>query len=308
MLGAVEVTTTDFAKQKPVTDAVFQVYKEQFSYDKKDLNARVEWRNQSSAEWVQERVVVDAAYGNEKLALYLFLPRRISPPYQTVIYLPGSGSVMYTSSKELDRFFEFEWFLSPLVKNGRAVIYPVYKSTFEIQDPSVTPIHYAEPTPVRQYTEYVIHVIKDFMVCVDYLETRSDIIDAKRLVYLGFSWGGYLGPIALAVDGRPITGILLVGGRWGESRPEVDVANYWPRVRVPTLMLNGKHDTTFDFDTVVKPMFDLLGTPAAHKRLIVYDTAHFVPRNEYIKETPALARPLPWARAGATLVLSLACG
>ena len=32
-------------------------------------------------------------------------------------------------------------------------------------------------------------------------------------------------------------------------------------------------------------MFDLLGTPAADKRLIVYDTDHIIPINEFIKET-----------------------
>jgi hypothetical protein len=34
-------------------------------------------------------------------------------------------------------------------------------------------------------------------------------------------------------------------------------------------------------------MFDLLGTPAEHKRLIAFDTDHFVPYNEYVKETLA---------------------
>ena len=47
------VPAPDFHKQKPVPDSVFQVYKDQFSYDKKDLNAHVEWRNASSADWVQ---------------------------------------------------------------------------------------------------------------------------------------------------------------------------------------------------------------------------------------------------------------
>ncbi len=47
------VAAPDFHKQKPVPDSVFQVYKDQFSYDKKDLNAHVEWRNASSADWVQ---------------------------------------------------------------------------------------------------------------------------------------------------------------------------------------------------------------------------------------------------------------
>jgi pimeloyl-ACP methyl ester carboxylesterase len=58
-------------------------------------------------------------------------------------------------------------------------------------------------------------------------------------------------------------------------------------VKVPTLMLNGRYDMTFPFELTVKPMFDLLGTPAADKRLILYDTDHIVPLTEYIKETLA---------------------
>jgi hypothetical protein len=34
-------------------------------------------------------------------------------------------------------------------------------------------------------------------------------------------------------------------------------------------------------------MFDLLGTPAEHKQLRVYESDHFIPRNEIIKETLA---------------------
>jgi hypothetical protein len=34
-------------------------------------------------------------------------------------------------------------------------------------------------------------------------------------------------------------------------------------------------------------MFELLGTPAEHKRLMLYDTDHIPPKNEYIKATQA---------------------
>jgi hypothetical protein len=34
-------------------------------------------------------------------------------------------------------------------------------------------------------------------------------------------------------------------------------------------------------------MFDLLGTPAEHKRLMVYETDHYTPRTELIKESLA---------------------
>ena len=52
-------------------------------------------------------------------------------------------------------------------------------------------------------------------------------------------------------------------------------------------MLNGKYDTLLPYETHQKPMFDLLGTPAEHKRLILYETDHLPPRNELIKETLA---------------------
>jgi hypothetical protein len=32
-------------------------------------------------------------------------------------------------------------------------------------------------------------------------------------------------------------------------------------------------------------MFRLLGTPAEHKRHVVYEAGHFVPRSQLIKET-----------------------
>ena len=59
-LQPVEIAAPEVGR--PVPDAVFQAYKGQFSYDKKDLNAKIEWRKESSPEWVQEKVTVDAAY------------------------------------------------------------------------------------------------------------------------------------------------------------------------------------------------------------------------------------------------------
>jgi serine/threonine protein kinase/formylglycine-generating enzyme required for sulfatase activity len=82
----------DFYKEKPVADSIFQVYKEQFSYDKTDLKARVESRQESPGGWIREKVTFDAAYGGERVMAYLFLPKNTSPPYQTVIYFPGGAS------------------------------------------------------------------------------------------------------------------------------------------------------------------------------------------------------------------------
>jgi len=62
---------------------------------------------------------------------------------------------------------------------------------------------------------------------------------------------------------------------------------YLTRVKIPTLMLNGKYDAGCPYETCVKPMFDLLGTPVEHKEVKLYETDHIPPMVEFIKETLA---------------------
>jgi hypothetical protein len=101
------------------------------------------------------------------------------------------------------------------------------------------------------------------------------------------SWGGDMGTIIPAVEGRLKASILLGGSLNGLGRAEARDINYVTRVKTPTLMLNGKYDTINSLETRIKPMFDLLGTPSVHKALKLYETDHVPPRNEYIKETLA---------------------
>ena len=120
------------------------------------------------------------------------------------------------------------------------------------------------------------------------LETRSDI-DRTKLAYLGSSWGAKNGAIIPAVEDRLGASVLVVGGLWEEELPEVDPINYVRRVNVPTLMLNGKYDKSIPYDFRVKPMYNLLGKdrdlkPGDTKDITVYDTDHFVPRDEFVKE------------------------
>jgi predicted esterase len=263
---------------------IFQVYKEQFSYDKTDLNAQVEWKDESHDDWIQEKITLDAAYGRERIIAHLILPKNISPPYQTVIYFPGSEPLNKESSNDIDSLFEFEVFLSFIVKNGRAILFPVYKGTFERRDDALTPIVFGDNSHL--YTEYLIQVVKDFKRCIDYLETRQDI-DSNKLAYYGMCWGARLGTIISAVEERLAASVLLSGGLRDVGRPEANQINYVTRVKTPTLMLNGKYDTIFPSDTSIKPMFDLLGTPDEHKELKLFETDHIPPRNEFIKETLA---------------------
>jgi dienelactone hydrolase len=273
----------DYYKDKQVSDSVFEIYRDRFGYDPSDLSVVVEEVHESPGGWKREKVTLDAAYGQERIIAHLFLPNNAAPPFQTVIYFPGSGSLFQQSSEGIEEYFEFPVFLSFLVKNGRAVLYPVYKGTFERRDESLAVEHLGSSS--HQYADWVVELGKDFKRCIDYLETRSDI-DSSKLAYYGLSWGGLMGAIIPAIEDRLETMVLLAGGiRVGKVRPEADPINYIGRVRLPTLMINGRFDTLLPYDSSIRPLYDLLGTPGEHKVLKLYDTDHIPPRNEFIKET-----------------------
>ena len=275
----------DYEKIDPVPDSIFRLYKDQFSYDPSALKARVDSRLENPGGWVREKVSFEAAYGGERVMGYLFLPHNATPPYQTVVYFPGGASEYQRSSEDIESYYEFPMFLSFLVRSGRAVLYPVYKGTFERGSNEMARLidfDYGS----RQYTALFIQEVQDFKRSLDYLETRPDI-DAERIAYYGMSWGGVLGAIIPAVEERLKAVVLVAGGFQEKFRPEAHPFNYVTRVKQPTLMLNGRYDTILPPDTSSKPMFRLLGTPAEHKLQKIYETDHLPPYNEYVKETLA---------------------
>ena len=90
-----------------------------------------------------------------------------------------------------------------------------------------------------------------------------------------------------AVEERLKASVMLAGGfDFINPRPlpEANDINYVTRVKVPTLMINGEYDSFLPYETAIKPMFDLLGTPDEHKELKLYETDHIPPRIEFIKE------------------------
>jgi formylglycine-generating enzyme required for sulfatase activity len=276
---------SDYRSQPPVSDAIFKIYREQFSYDKGDLNAIVESRTENPEGWIHERVSFNAAYGKERVLAHLFLPSRSQPPYQTVIYFPGDASAWMPSSEVLESYYEFTMFLSYLLRNGRAVLYPIYKGTFERGGPDyITTLQVPANMQTYAYTELMVQEVKDLRRSIDYLQIRPDI-DSQKIAYLGMSWGAFMGSIIPAVEDRFRASVLIAGGLLGLARPEASDVSYVSRVRTPTLMLNGKYDVFFPPGTSSVPMFDLLGTPPENKRHILYETDHIPPRTEYIKET-----------------------
>jgi dienelactone hydrolase len=265
----------DYAKEKPVDDKTFSLFARQFDYDNTPLNAQVQALADTGI-WKVERVTMDAGYGDDKLVTYMFLPRNAKPPYQPVIFFPGSN-VIYLDELTSNNVRALDFIL----KSGRVVVLPIFKGTFERRDGLNSDL--ADETV--SYKDHVIMWRKDIGRTLDYLTSRDDI-QSDKVGYYGSSWGGYMGGIIPAVEPRIKAIVLHVGGmEMNKSLPEVDQLNFLPRVKQPVLMLNGKHDMFFPVETSQKPMFRFLGTDPAHKKILIYDAGHLVPRQELIKET-----------------------
>jgi hypothetical protein len=79
-----------------------------------------------------------------------------------------------------------------MLKSGRAVLFPVYKGTFE-RGGGPKPIYW--PNTSSTYRDNVIFWAKDLSRSVDYLESRPDI-NSNKLAYEGYSWGAAMGGLS----------------------------------------------------------------------------------------------------------------
>ncbi len=265
----------DYAKEKPVSDEVFKAFKELYAYDKGELNARVE-ETESTPEWTREKVSFDAAYGGERVVAHLYLPKNAPPPYQLVVYFPGSGALW------LDKLDTSDFWGNDFIpKSGRALLFPIYKSTFERRDG----LKSDRPQATASWRDHVLAWSKDLDRSLDDVGTRKDI-DSGKIAYMGYSWGADDAPIFLTVESRIKAAVLIGGGfQFDRTLPEVDVINFITRVKAPVLMLNGRYDSFTPMETSQVPFFRLLGTPERDKRHVVYDSGHVPPRKELIRET-----------------------
>ena len=270
----------DLRKEKPVGDEIFAVYRRQYAYDPVPLNAVVEATEETEL-WVKHTVAFDAAYGGERMRAYLFLPKTGSPPYQTVVFFPAGDAFVLRSSRDISvARGEF------IIRSGRAFLYPVYKGTYERSGPS-------EEMGSNAERELVIAWSRDLGRAIDYLETRTDI-DRARLAFYGVSAGADAGVILTALEPRLKTGVLQGTGIWREWAPEIDMLNYAPRIRMPTLLLNGRYAFGEPYETAQLPLFALLGPPAEHKRNRVFETGHALADRGRGRRDSPLARPLSW--------------
>lgn len=273
--------TRDFAKYKPVSDDVFRAYKLLYAYPNSPLNVADEGVVKETEDWREEKVTFDAAYNGERMAAYLFLPKRVQPPYQTVLFFPSARVLLLPpDSSNLGDVNYFDY----IIQSGRAVLYPVYEDTYERRFKHELP---GEPDNVDEPVDWY----KDAARSLDYLDSRPDI-DKDRMAYLGVSMGSADGVIiATLLQDRLRTAIFLDGGYFlVPVSPGTDQADFAPRMKKPVLMVNGRYDYTFPVRASQDPLFGMLGTPTDDKRHVILETPHDV-----TEDRPVLVREvLAW--------------
>ena len=258
------------------SDEVFRAWRSIYSFDHGHLGATVDAVDDSSPDWRLEKVSYAAAYGDERIPAYLFLPKGAKPPYQAVVFFPGSGVIAQRSEPTTVHFDRINF----IARSGRALLYPIYKSTHTRGDVIINDY----PSTTALWRDHMVMWSKDVGRSIDYLQARPDI-DKDKIGYMGYSWGAAMAPLFLAVEPRLSLALLNVGGFYLQAAlPEADPVNFAPRVKVPVVMLNGRFDFFFPTDTSQEPMFRALGTPAEHKKRLIYDVSHNIPHNEVIKE------------------------
>jgi len=263
----------DYAGMAPCPDAVFEAYETLYDYVRTDLSPRIESREEWSSDTIVEKVSFLDAGDAERVIAYLFLPRNASPPYQSVVYFPGSTAM------SLDSVFDYGPVKNREVelytKSGRAYVFPVFWNTFERKQDALPPRN-------RQFLrDRMIRHHRELARTLDYLETRPDF-DAGKIAYQGLSWGAYAGPIHVALEKRFRAANFVGGGFYWEmfvperGSPEWNSVNFAPRVQTPVLIQHGLFDAFYPLETNARRLFRLFGTPEKDKHLVVYPTGHSV--------------------------------
>ena len=261
---------------KPVSDEVFRIFVRQFEYDNKPIDIK-----KSSVEdfngWKHEKITIEPVYDGPDLEINIYLPNNVNPPFQSVVIFPGDDAINKIPQKINDypSYHEF------LLRSGRAIIMPQYYNTYGRGS------NFSFSETFQEYKESHFKRIKDIQRTIDYLVSRPDI-DTSRIAYLGVSWGSFHAPYILAVEGRIKVAIVNAFGLCGnKTLPEYYHINYLPRIKIPMLMLSGKYDYDWNYETQ-RLYYEWLGTSLNDKKWKSYESVHGVPSIELQKES------LPW--------------
>jgi eukaryotic-like serine/threonine-protein kinase len=258
----------DPAALAPVSDQTFALLRSQLAYRSGATNPTAAVTVADSADWTQQRVTIDAGYNGERMDLILFVPKRARPPFQPLVFFPGSDLFTQPAASKDIRLGALDHF----VKSGRLLVQPIFQGSYERMK---EPLNLADMIALKRL---MLDWRSDLGRTIDYLESRPDV-DAGQLGYVGYSFGGSTVVPLLAVEPRIKTAVLVSGGwwvplGWTPAEPLLNPANFAPRITMPVLMLSGRFDELFTVEGSQLPLMRLLGAAIKDKQHVLVDEGH----------------------------------
>jgi serine/threonine protein kinase/dienelactone hydrolase len=268
--GGQMIPHTESPVYKPSSESDFRTWLTHYEYDRKALNATVAETTETDS-WTREKITFPTE-SNETAIAYLYLPKNAARPVQVIHYVPPGDVVRGIRSLN----DSIEMFAAPFVKSGRAVFAIVLKGYTERPFPQ----NYSLPAnSTVEFRKQVVNWITDLRRGVDYLESRADI-DHSRIAFLGISNGANVGLILTAIETRYKTLVFESAGLESEFRTriaETSPIKFASQIKIQKLVINGRYDETFPFNTDAKPLFELLREP---KKIVIYEGGH-IPTPEF---------------------------
>lgn len=282
LLAAIKPETVDFAALQPSPDAVHAAISGQFVHVPATAPPVVAAVASSSQAWTRERITLPTGYDATEFNVQLFLPSGGRPPYPVVVFGPHSGYRMGLQHSDDYDPVATSVPLDFVLKSGRALAIVAFDSTFERSWPAAR----RAATPVAERNRLLLaHWRQEIGRTLDYLATRKDIA-ADRVGWYGVSYGAQTMMPLLALETRIDVAVLDGGGIFLLGVPPAEEPfNYYPRIRQPVLMLNGRWDIDVPLDSQLA-MLRLLGAPEDRKKHVLFEAGHgSLPQRAVVRET-----------------------
>jgi len=269
--GRIE-TETQTPTYRPVDRATFRTLLTHYRYDRRPANPRIT-ETVETPSWTRQRIWIDGP-GADSILVYFYAPKTVASPYQTMVFVPGSGAFFMETMPE-----SLEWTVGPVIQGGRAAMAVVMRGMLEREFPSnFTP----PPSPSVEFRDLMVLHATELRLGMDYVESRDDV-DPNKFAYVAVSWGAGSRLAFSAVDDRYKAVVYIGGGideRVKPTLPEADNVNFAPYVGVPKLLLNGRNDEEHPWLSRGLPLWNLLSEP---KELVLVDGGgHVVPPEQRI--------------------------
>jgi formylglycine-generating enzyme required for sulfatase activity/DNA-binding winged helix-turn-helix (wHTH) protein len=213
----------------------FRASAARYAYERSDLHAVVTGVTET-ASWRREEVAFDSQ-GGQRAKAYLYLPKSVAPPYQTIHYLSGNAWWQGIPVTEIVEGRGAR--LAPYLRYGRAIFLVVLEGFAGRETGKFANLEMGS----AEWGPAVINWVKDMRRGVDYLVTRSDI-DSYRIAFWNDSTS-QIGTMLAAVEARYSAVVFVGGGAHplvNHLPPEINPLHFAPHIRAPKLMLNGTYD------------------------------------------------------------------